>query len=215
MDAHRFLSDVRLRLLGENEKILDHRFVKGAEEGRLSLDRLERFATQQYHIVSYDLRSLALMLSRSRYSDEAEFFYTLLVGDKEALQRLLNFSKELGLTEEDLARAEMLPRCAAYTNYLAWLACYANAGEQALALTVNLPVWGTCCRRLGAALKDRYGLRDLGFFELFSGPYDGIEESSSRVVERYLGVYASSMERCARLIQGYELMFWDGVYEGW
>ena len=208
MKASNFIADLRQKMAKENEKILNHRLVKEAEGGSLNPVKLKIFAIQQHYIISYDLRSLATMLARSTSRDEADFFYMLVTGDNEASKQLQTLSVELGLSE-DIKSSKLLPRAVVYTHYLAWLANYANPGEQAAALTVNLPVWGSACRRLGYALKEKYHIKNTGFFELFSGPYDAIDEAAARITDRY----ASSMERCARFIQRYELMFWDSIYE--
>ena len=67
--ASNFLQSLRQQLSKENEKILNHKFVKDAEDGRLSVEKLKLFATQQYYTVNHDLRSLAAMLSRGRNDD--------------------------------------------------------------------------------------------------------------------------------------------------
>jgi thiaminase len=209
-----FLQNLRQELSGENEKILNHKFVKDAEDGRLSVEKLKLFVTQQYYTVNHDLRSLAAMLSRGRNDDEVDFFRMLLDGDREALKMLILLSTELGLRQVELDCAVILAGAASYTHYLAWLASYANAGEQAAALTVNLPVWGSNCKRLGNALRKKYGLKETALFELFSGPTEAIEAPALKIMDNYIEWHSSGMERCARLIQAYELSFWDTVYQG-
>lgn len=214
MRASEFLANLRQKLAQDNEKILNHELIKEAEKGILDKERIKLFVAQQNYIVNHDLRSLAMMLSRARGEDELDFFYTLVAGDKEALRQLRALSEELGLSGEELKKFPILAEAASYTHYLAWLALYANSGEQATALVVNLPVWGSVAKRFGSALREKYRIRNLGFFELFAGPYDVMEGMAIKVIEGYLGLYKESMERCARLIQRYELMFWDGVYRG-
>ena len=208
-----FLNIIRRKMSEDNKKIADHRFLKNVEDGILNLTKIRLFATQQYYIVNYDLRSLAKMLVKSTSKNEADFFYMLVTGDKEAFEKLLVLCSELGLTEDDMTSSKILPRAVAYTHYLSWLAEYATAGEQAIALTVNLPVWGNACGRLGKALKDRYSIKNTGFFELFFSPFNTVDAIAVRIMDRYLNQYSLHMERCARLIQGYELMFWDSIYE--
>jgi hypothetical protein len=70
---------------------------------------------------------------------------------------------------------------------------------------------------MGAALRDRYGLSEEAttFFDLFSGPAPvGFEEGVQRVIDDGLrhGVTEADILRAARLLQSYELMFWDGVH---
>jgi hypothetical protein len=212
--ASTLLQNLRQQLSKENEKILNHKFVKDAEDGRLNVEKLKLFATQQYYTINHDLRSLAVMLSRAGNDEEVDFFRMLVDGDREALKRLMLLSTELGLGEVELDSAVILAGAASYTHFLAWLANYANAGEQAAALTVNLPVWGSNCKRLGNALRIKYGLKEVGLFELFTGPIEVIETPALKIMDNYLSRHSSGMERCARLIQAYELSFWDTIYEG-
>jgi thiaminase len=209
-----FLQNLRQQLSKENERILNHEFVKDAEDGKLSVEKVKLFVTQQYYTVNHDLRSLATMISRGSNDDEVDYFRMLLDGDREALKKLILISTELGLSQVELDSAVILAGAASYTHYLAWLANYANTGEQVAALTVNLPVWGSNCRRLRKALKDKYSLKETGFFELFSGPTEAIEAPALKIMDSYLDKHSSGMERCARLIQAYELSFWDTVYQG-
>ncbi|NHV45837.1 MAG: TenA family transcriptional regulator [Candidatus Verstraetearchaeota archaeon] len=181
--------------------------IKEAEEGKLKFEKIKNFVSQQIYIVNHDLRSLAIMLSRSKYDDEVEFFYTLISGDYEALKRLKLLAEEIKVDF-----SEPIPMAIAYTHYLAWLANYANPGEQATALVINLPVWGGACKKFGKALKEKYDIKNIGFFELFSGPFDKIEEIAIKIMERYKDSLLS-MEKCAKLIQSYELMFWNGIYQ--
>ncbi len=202
-----FLIKIRKELEKENEKIINHPLIKEAEEGKLKIEKIKNFVSQQIYIVNHDLRSLAIMLSRSKYDDEIDFFYTLISGDYEALKRLKLLAEEIKVDF-----SEPIPMAIAYTHYLAWLANYANPGEQAIALIVNIPVWGEACRRFGNALKENYKIKNIGFFELFSGPFDKIEEMAIKIIERYKE-NLSNMEKCAKLIQAYELMFWNGIYQ--
>ena len=53
------------------------------------------------------------------------------------------------------------------------------------------------------------------FFDLFSGPTPSeFAEGVHRVIDNGLnhGVDEAQLRRAARLLQSYELMFWDGVY---
>lgn len=207
MKSKIFLSNIREKLSKENEKIINHGFIKEAEEGKLNIEKIKLFAIQQYYIVNHDMKSLAIMLSRAKDEDEIEFFYSLVSGDREAFIRLKKLIEELKIKELN----NIIPEAVSYTHYLSWLANYANAGEQATALIVNIPVWGEACKRLGNALKNNYGIKNIGFFELFSIP-SNIEEMAIKVMENYIEKYEKTMEKCAIMIQAYELMFWNGIY---
>ncbi|MFN3621729.1 MAG: TenA family transcriptional regulator, partial [Nitrososphaerales archaeon] len=94
MDAATCIIKVRKELSEENKKILEHPLIKDAEAGKPCEDKIKRFVIQQNYIITHDLRSLAFMLTRSKYQDEVEFFQPLIQGDGEALKRLHTFAEE-------------------------------------------------------------------------------------------------------------------------
>ncbi len=96
----------------------------------------------QWYIVNHDLRSLAIALGRTRNVAELEFMKMLLDGDYNALHELMKLMRELGIEIKDPLMLEVIPEAVQYTHYLAWLANYATVQEFALAIIVNMPVWG-------------------------------------------------------------------------
>ncbi|MFP3190817.1 MAG: TenA family transcriptional regulator [Thermoproteota archaeon] len=181
------LKEIREKIKDINEKIISHALFK-------DLEKLKNFYDQQWYIVNYDLRSLAIMLSRAKEQDEIDFFLNALIGDYEALKILREVAEK---------KREPLPSVVSYTHYLAWLANYANPGEQILALVVNLPVWSKKCEELLKIFKDKYDVR---FLELFAN--SKIEEDKAeRIIERYEGNHL----QIAKMIQYYELKFWESI----
>jgi hypothetical protein len=83
-----------------------------------------------------------------------------------------------------------------------------HRGDLAVAMTVNLPVWGRNCAAL-AEWARRNGVKNTKFMDLFAGPYDELEVLAEPISERYLdwGRYRF----VARAIQRYELEFWRAV----
>lgn len=213
MEAMSLLKDVRDWLAPLNQKILGHPYITEAEKGTLHLDKVKAFVTNQYYIVSYDIKSLALMLSRSATRKEADFFKNVLNGDVEGLGLLVKLSECLGFSVEELEKYTAIPEAVAYTHYLAALACFASPGEQAMALIVNLPVWGSNCGKLSKALRERYGTGETGFLDIFASPMEEAEKKAMQVMEGYLPARREHMKKAAKLIQAYELMFWNGIYE--
>jgi len=202
------LARLREELRQTNEYILNHPLVLEAERGKLSINILKALVINQLYIVPHDLKALSFILSRSRYPDEIEFFKILVDGDYRALHALRKLAEELNVTL-DLER--IVPEAVTYTHYLSWLALNASLGEAAVAMIVNLPVWGSNTARLARALRNIYDVKAVNFFELFSGPYEELEKMSYPIIERYL-----DMERyrfVVRMIQTYERMFWDGIYK--
>ena len=213
MDAISLLKDVRDWLAPLNRRILGHPYIAEAEKGTLHVDKVKAFVTNQYYIVSYDIKSLALMLSRSVTGREAEFFKNALNGDMEGLRLLIKLAESLGFSVQELESYAPIPEAVAYTHYLAALACFASVGEQAMALIVNLPVWGSNCGKLSKALRERYRIDETGFLDIFASPMEEAEKEAVQVMEGYLPARREHMKRAAGLIQAYELMFWNGIYE--
>ena len=215
--ARALFEEMRAEMAPLEGRIREHPYVQAIEEGRIPRDRLRLFAGEQYHIITSDLRSVSLLFTRYGGSPSQEFFWGTLQGERAARDALLDFAGALHLGREDLEAYEPLPGAHAYTAYMAWLALFGSAAEVAAAFAVNFSAWGANCARLSAALKTRYGLQPphVAFFDLFASPPPDLEEGALRVVEEGLsqGVKARRIKRAARLLQGYELMFWDTLEE--
>jgi thiaminase len=193
------LHEIREKLKEINERILNHNFIKMADEGKLSETQIREFFNQQWYIVNHDVRSLAIMISRSTSEEELDFFIEAMEGDYNALKSL-----------KDQVGPQVIPnpQSVAYTHFLSWLALYANAGEQALALVINLPIWAQNCKRLSEALKKNYGFNNTEFLDSFASmDFVALDNKAEKIISKYKGRY----EEIARLIQAYELMFWDSL----
>ena len=213
MEAESLLKEMRDWLAPLNEKISRHLYIGEAEKGALPLDKVKAFVTNQYYIVSHDIKSLALMLSRSLTRGEADFFKNVLDGDVEGLKLLVKLAESLRFSVQELENYSPIPEAVAYTHYMATLASFASPGEQAMALIVNLPVWGSNCGKLSKALREKYNIEETGFLDIFTSPMDEAEKEALKVMEGYLPGRREPMKRAAKLIQAYELMFWNGIYE--
>ncbi len=99
---------------------------------------------------------------------------------------------------------------------MAWLALYGGAAEVAGAFLANFPAWGANCGRMRTALMEGYGFEgpDLYFFELFSTPVPEFEEKARLVINSDIsrGLDPRAMKEAARMLQGYELMYWDALH---
>ena len=210
MSAH-FLEKTRSWLAPLNLKIRNHPYVSEAEQGTLSLDKVKAYAANQYYIISHDAKSLALMVSRSTSSKEFKFFNTVFKGDEQAIPLLIAMAEAMGLDAVDLEEYTPIPEAVVYTHYLTALAHFASPGEQAVALIVNLPVWGSNCKRLSKALTTSYQIEETAFLDLFAQPTRELEQLALSIIDHYLH-QETQLQRVARLIQAYELMFWNGIY---
>ena len=121
-DALQLVEKIRSDLKPLEEKILGHPYLRALEDGRVALDLLKVFAGQQHHIISSDLRSIALILSREGMRPSRRFLMNALQGEAAALDALRAFAGTLGLNSSDLDSLEPLPAAHAYCTYVAWLA---------------------------------------------------------------------------------------------
>ena len=81
---------------------------------------------------------------------------------------------------------------------------------------MNFAAWGANCGRISAVLKAKYGLKPdaVSFFDLFANlPPAG--DAAVAVIRDGLdhGVPAAAIARAARMLQGYELMYWEAMAE--
>jgi thiaminase len=116
---------------------LGHSYLKALDEGRLQRDQLKVFALQQHHIISNDLRSVALIVSRQGMVPRRRFLMNVLQGEAAALDALHAFADALGLDVSDLEVLEPLPAAHTYCPFVAWLALYGSDAELAGAFLIH------------------------------------------------------------------------------
>lgn len=203
------MQEIRGELAPVRDQLLAHPYVSAAEEGLIELEQLRPFCCEQSAIIASDVRSVAHLVSRFG----SDFFLDVLAGERAALEALGTFAIALGLSPEDREAYEPLPGAHAYAAYMSWLAAYASEAEVAAAYLVNFAAWGENCARMSRALSGRYGLTpdQVRFFDLFADPAGDFETAALAVIEAGLrrGVPERRIRRAARLLQGYELLYWD------
>jgi hypothetical protein len=213
-DALQLREKIRSDLKPFEKEILGHPYLNALEGGRVPPDSLKVFAGQQHHIISSDLRSIALILSREGMRPTRHFLMNVLQGEAAALDALHAFAGALHLNVSDLEVLEPLPGAHAYCTFVAWLALYGSDAELAGAFLVNFPAWGVNCGRMRDALREKYGLAPsaLVFFDLFAD-MPPFEQEAIAIIQNALdrGIPARLIHRAARMLQGYELMFWDAM----
>ncbi|HSL98607.1 MAG TPA: hypothetical protein VK944_00575 [Candidatus Limnocylindria bacterium] len=215
--ARRLLDEARKAIASTEERIRRHPYLEALEARGVEKKTLALFAGQQCHIIESDLRSVALILSRAESQGARDFLTGMLQGERAAFTALGAFGKALGLSPEKLHAAEPLPGAFAYSAYVNWLATYGTTAEFVGAFLVNLAAWGENCGRISRALQASYGLsgQDVAFFDLFASAPPGFEEQGLAVVEEGLaqGADPVRIRRAARLLQGFELLYWDTMWE--
>ena len=216
VDAKTQLNEIGKELQSVTEQLLRHPYVQALEEGKIGRENLLLFAGEQYNIIASDLKSAAYLVSRFGSAPSRDFFLGILQGERAAWDALLTFAHALGSSETQLREHEPLHGAHAYTCYMAWLALYASDAEIAAAYLVNFPAWGQNCGRLSRILKERFGLeeKEVVFFDLFASTPATFEENALSIIQQGLdrGTEPRLIQRAARLLQAYELMYWDTLY---
>lgn len=196
-----------------------NRFAQLVSEGRLPAARLADLAGEEYWIGDSDRRSFLHLAARFPQAPAADFFLGLAASETPARTMLLRYASALGLTEQDLRAYEQKPGCQAYASHVAWLALNGSQSDACLALVANFAAWGSYCGEVAGGLRRHYGLndQDVEFFDFFATPAPEVEQLASVVARHSLGAAGTlpdSTRRHARLIQAYELMFWNTLAEG-
>ena len=216
-NAKVLLEEIRQDLRTVTEQLLRHPYLQALEEGKIGREHLSLFAGEQYNIIASDLKSAAYLVSRFGSAPSRDFFLGIFQGERAAWDALLTFAHVFDLSETQLREHEPLPGAHAYTCYMAWLALYASDAEIAAAYLVNFPAWGQNCGRLSRILKERFGLgeNEVVFFDLFASPPATFETNALSVIQQGLdrGAEPRLIRRASRLLQAYELMYWDTLYK--
>ncbi|MBI4637857.1 MAG: transcriptional regulator [Candidatus Rokubacteria bacterium] len=215
-DARRLIDEIARELRAVEQEIRNHPYLTELEAGRVRREDLKRFAGEQYHIIRSDLRSVALLVNRFGAAPSGPFFQAVLGGEAAALEALRGFAAAVGLDEPLLQAYEPAPGAQAYPAFMAWLALYGTDAEVAAGFLVNFSAWGANCGRVSQALRREYGLGEVAtaFFDLFASPPAEFEAQALAVVEAGLvrGADPRLVRRAARLLQGYEKLYWDTLH---
>jgi len=213
-NAKGLIDEIRRELQSVEREIRDHPYLAELEAARVDREGLRRFAGEQYHIIRSDLRSVALLVTRFGATTSGPFFHTVLGGERAALDALKPFALAVGADEAWLQAYEPTPGAQAYPAFMAWLALYGSDAEVAAGFLVNFSAWGGNCGRMSRALRARYGLTETAFFDLFAAPPAEFEQGALAVLESGLarGAEPRLIRRAARLLQGYEKLYWDTVH---
>ncbi|MQA13744.1 MAG: transcriptional regulator [Pseudonocardiaceae bacterium] len=215
MDAQELTTRVREDLSDVEHRIRHHPWLAELEAGRTPAAALRAFAGEQLAIIPSDLRSFEMIAQRSGDEPAHGYLEGMAAGERAALQALERFAAAAGLDDRQRQGYEPIPGCQAYPSFVARLARDGTAAEVAGAFLVNLDAWGSCCARMAAALPATYGFAaaDCAFFAQFAGPTTDLERASLEVIDGGLahGVDPAAVARAARLLQAYELLYWDSL----
>jgi pyrroloquinoline quinone (PQQ) biosynthesis protein C len=208
--------------LSVEERLQSHPYIKAAEDGTLTIAQRHAFVREQYsilHSMSISLSSLAGDVPSGEGEEEETDLFQFLLDGVEHIAKLLDaHAKSLGVDEETLkALYPVLSKCETYHAYWSFLALSNKRAAAAAACAVNFPAWGQVCGRLLEAFgkEDKYDSVDddgLAFLKFHSTPIEGLDEMAASIIEKKGTSYEDLVEH-VRLLQEFEVMFWDGVFE--
>ena len=215
MDAQTLCAQVRAELADVEERIRGNSWLAELEAGGLSPAALRAFAGEQLQVIPSDLRSFQMLADRFAGDPAGGYLEGMVTGERAALQALEAFAAAVGLDEPARQAYEPAAGCQAYPSFVARLARDGTPAEVAGAFLVNLDAWGSCCARMATVLPTSYQLaeQDCVFFAQFAGPTTELQRTSLEVIDAGLaqGVEAASIARAARLLQAYELLYWNSL----
>jgi hypothetical protein len=187
-----------------------NRFIPLVEQGNAPRSAIGALAAEEMRIVASDWRSFLNLAARSPEPAARGFFTALAQGEALALPMLDPLAQAAGV---DPGAYETRPGCQAYPSFVSWLAQNAEPAAAVLAILANFAAWGQYCATLGAALRKHYGFDEAacGFFDFFATPVPELEDQALAAVQAGLdsGVSLDAARDHGRLLQGYELMFWN------
>ena len=216
--AGELVTQTQRELVETAEAIRSHRFLERLRSREVADARLRALAGAQHAIVSSDRRSFAVLAARFPSGLAGELFLGLAEGEGVALDKLRGLADWLGMTDEELRAHEPHPGTQAYPAFVAWLALNGSRADVVLAFLANLAAWGENCGQVAAALREAYGAGDdaVAFFDFFAGPAGDFEARALEVLDEGLAAGDSPVlaRRATRLLQAYELSFWDALADG-
>ena len=209
---------IQRELVETADAIRSHRFLVRLRARDVPWERLRALAAEQHAIVSSDRRSFAQLAARFPLGLAGEFFLGMAESEGLALGKLRGLADWLGLTDDDLRAHEPHPGAQAYPAFVAWLALNGSRADVVLAFLANVAAWGENCGQVAAVLRGVYGAGDdaVACFEFFASPPEDFESRAVAVLGEGLAAGDSPVlaRRATRLLQAYELSFWDALAEG-
>jgi thiaminase len=211
--ASELVDALRDELSATEEAIREHRYLDALEDSQLGRDDLKLFAAAQTAIIASDRASFLRLAARYPWEAAGQFFLELADGEATAAHHLAAFCVALELGPAELAALEPPAGCYAYPSFVAWLSTNGDAASTAIAFLANLRAWGANCKRMSVALQELYELDEqaTGFFTFFAEPAPAFEEAALAVAAEGFarGEPEVAARRAARLLQAYELQYWD------
>lgn len=196
----------------------DNRLVPLVAAGRLPRERVAWLAAEESRVVRSDRRAFLQLAARFPEPPVGDFFAGLAQSESLALGKLAGLTAALGWSERDVEAYDPRPGCQAYAHYVTWLALNGACADVVVALVANFAAWGGYCREIAEGLRRHYGMDNeaVGFFDMFATPVAEFEQQTLAVVRASVGSDgpSESARRMAKMVQAYELWFWNTLAEG-
>jgi hypothetical protein len=190
-----------------------NRLIPLLQTGQAPLATVAALAAEQHRVIPSDRRSFLVLASRTADSPLGEFFTTLAAGEQQVLATLPALASAAGMDADAVAAYQPQAGCQAYPAYVAWLALNADPAEVVLAIVANFAAWGSYCAVAAQGLRAHYGFEDsaCGFFDFFVTPATHLETLALGAVQSALdaGAPLTTAWEYGRLLQSYEMMFWN------
>ncbi|MFH9424523.1 transcriptional regulator [Streptomyces sp. NPDC017529] len=174
-------------------------------------------ALEQHQVIAADRHSFRHLARRAGGEPPVRaFFAALAEGETQALDALGGLAAACGLGDAAVREYEPRPGCQAYPSYVARLALEAEPADVVIALSANFAAWGGYCATVAHALRTRYGFAGpaCAFFDFFAEPAGDLAGLAHEAVRHGLRagrVTPGLARRYGRLLQAYELMFWNAI----
>ncbi len=209
-----FVRKIAAQLKNVEQVLRTHPYVQAFRDGSASPEALVPFVGHQYHLLNADSGAAARLLARLDGELAGDVVRGFLRGGSASPARIPVMAASLGLSEADLRAYEPSAQGFAFGAYISLLFSQGTAAEVMCGLLVNKPAWGRNCEVIGRALRETYGWpkEATAFLDGYAAipPFD---QEALPVIQAGLdrGEDPRRIARVARLIQGYEAMFWDAV----
>lgn len=213
--ARRLVRQIREDLRIVENQIRQVPFISQVESGTASVEKVTAVVAEEYSIIRSDMNSFSQMAAQWDSPQGSHFFGDLAFGEELALPLVIDFAATVGLNEQDLIAYEPRPKGQTYPSRVAWIASNADRASAAASFLVNFAVFGENMGRVRNALLGKYGFtpEQVEFFTFFAEPIPGFEDDAIAVIARGLqeGACPREVRRSARLLQAYELDFWQAA----
>lgn len=213
-NAESVMRDIKTDLEKTEHRIREHRYLDILDSGKVSSEALRAFPGHQYHMWQTLVRSAVQFVQRFGDRPYSGFFVSDLQAEIESRGGILDIASKLDMSEDDLRHYQPTADGFAFAAYFAWLSAYGTAGQIACGRAVNLAAWGHNCLHMSRALRAHYGFgeADTAFFDGFAN-LPAPADPALEIIQHDLddGVPPDRIGWAARMIQSYEVKFWDAM----